>query len=139
MSKLNDEKILRLKEEILKKKEVMTSCTKRFNPITSCILDLDGVSYNLNVLNSSELKLLYVKLNMLGLSANAIPWIDVDEIILSGFKLQEWMEDVEMKLSVIMYREEKSKLDAMEKKLDKLLSEEKKVAMEIDEIESLLK
>lgn len=50
-----------------------------------------------------------------------------------------WIKDIKSKLSVLALKREENDLKKMESKLDKLLSEDKKTELEIDEIAALLK
>lgn len=57
---------------------------------------------------------------------------------ISGYNVADWITDLQSKLSFISRKDEEAKLKAMEATLDKLLSDDKKVELEIDEIESIL-
>lgn len=135
MSK-NDEKILELKKQIREKKNSIDK-TVKFTPETNCILQLNGVNNNINVLSQDCLTLLMVQLNTYIMSAKNLE-LNIGAIIISGYSVLEWINDIKCKISVIKYKEEMSKLKTMELKLDKLLSEDKKTELEIDEIASLL-
>lgn len=135
MSNINDSKILKLKEQIKSKKEKLNKI-KKFSPITNCILDLDGQKYNIQVLNRQQVISLLIKLNCYKSSAEELELLDDYEI--NGYKLNDWIEDLKSKLDILSVREEESKLKQMELKLDRLLSEDKKVELELSEIESML-
>lgn len=135
MSK-NDEKILVLRKQIEEKKEKLKNVT-RFNPITNCSIELGGIRYNLNTLANEQLTLLLVELNMYNLSITDLG-IDKDTFMISGYKVDEWIEDIKSKLENINQRNEQNKLKQLESKLTKMLSEEKKTELEIEEIESML-
>ena len=62
MSK-NDDRILELKKQVEDKKKELASKKTRFVPITNCILEMDGMTLNLNVLSESALILLWIRLN----------------------------------------------------------------------------
>jgi len=132
----NDEKILQLKAQIKEKKSKLKG-KKRFTPVTNCSLELEGVRYNLNVSNKEQLINLMIRLNMYRMSA-----IDLDledDYIVNGFSVDEWIKDIKAKLEIIVMMEEERKLQELENKLHYLLSTEKKVQLEIDEIESMIK
>lgn len=61
-----------------------------------------------------------------------------DQFAIGGFNVEDWIGDIQIKLAILKQREEEQTLKAMEDKLVKLLSDRKKVELEIDEIESLL-
>ncbi len=134
MSK-NDDRVLQLKKIIDEKKENLKSCKKTFLPITNCILDLDGQKYNLNVLQFDELQLLLVKLNIYLTSAVSLNI----SLMISGYSINDWIEDINNKLDVLEFRRKENELKVLENKLNKMLSDEKKTELELDEIAALLK
>ena len=132
----NDEKIMQLKFQIGEKKKNLKT-KKRFTPLTNCFIELDGVRLNLQVLNKENLIYLLVKLNSYLLSA-----VDLgleDEYNFSGYSIDQWITDVKLKLDILKYEEEDRKLKELERKLENMLSSEKRIELEIDEIESLIK
>ena len=131
----NDDRVLQLKKIIDEKKENLKSCKKTFLPITNCILDLDGQKYNLNVLQFDELQLLLVKLNIYLTSA-----VNLNiSLMISGYSINDWIEDINNKLDVLEFRRKENELKVLENKLNKMLSDEKKTELELDEIAALLK
>ena len=136
MAVKNDDRILELKKQIDEKKKLLAEKKVRFSPETNCILDLDGNKYNLNVCGDDVLTMLIVKLNMYVMSANDLD-IPVPEI--SGYSVEMWIADIKNKLAVSGVKREENVLKQMEAKLDKLLSDDKKTELEIDEIAALLK
>lgn len=136
MANQNDQKILKLKEQIEEKKKLVSK-SKKFTPVTNCSIELDGVRHNIQVLTKEQLIQMLIKLNAYAASAENLGLLD--EYTISGYKVTEWIEDLQAKLDYINRKNEEQKLKSMEAKLDKLLSNEKKVELEIDEIEALLK
>ena len=132
MSK-NDERVLQLKKLIEAKKSELS--TQRFVPMTNCVLDMEDKKYNLNVLQEKELEFLMVKLNTYAMSADNLK-ID---LVISGYGVNEWLADISGKLAVITDKKKRDELKALEAKLDKMLSDEKKTELELDEIAALLK
>ena len=132
MSK-NDERVLQLKKLIETKKAELS--TQRFVPITNCVLDMEDKKYNLNVLQEKELEFLMVKLNAYAMSADNLK-ID---LVISGYGVNEWLTDISRKLAIITDKKKRDELKALEAKLDKMLSDEKKTELELDEIAALLK
>lgn len=134
MANVNDQKIIELKKQVdLKKKQIKKA--KRFSPITNCSLEIDTVRYNINVLGKTQIIDLLVKLTMYKMAADNLKI----SYSISGYTVEEWIADLNAKLELITVKEEEGKLKLMESKLDKLLSNEKKVELELDEIENLLK
>ena len=135
MSK-NDDKILLMKKQVNDKKELLSKI-KKFSPKTNCSMEFNGTRYNLNVLNKDQLLKLLIEINMYDFSYSELG-IE-EEFLISGYSTIDWMIDLHGKLALASKKEEESKLRAMELKLDKLLSDDKKVELELDEIASLLK
>lgn len=131
----NDQRILELKKQIEIKKEKLGK-SLRFSPVTNCSIELDGVRHNIQVLTKEQLVMLMVKLNSLLMSAKVL---EVSEDFnISGYHVCDWISDIQSKIDILSRKDEERKLKAMEDKLLKLLSDGKKVELEIDEIASLL-
>lgn len=128
-NKTNDQKIMELKKQIEEKK-IKLGKSQKFTPITNCSIELDGVRTNIQVLNKEQLTYLLVKLNSYALSAKSL---EIDFVI-SGYHVADWITDIKSKLDFMSRKEEENKLKMMESKLHQLLSNEKKVELEIDEI-----
>jgi hypothetical protein len=135
-NKNNDQRIIELKKQIDEKKLKIVK-SKRFIPITNCILTLKEKATNLNVLNKSELIEHLIILNSYRKSAEELNLLENFEY--NGYHVNDWIDDIKNKLDVLNRKEEESKLKLMESKLDKLLSDDKKTELELDSIESLLK
>jgi len=136
MSNSNDQRILELKKQIEAKKEKLGKTT-RFSPVTNCSLELDGDRYNIQALNKEQLIMLMVKLNSYLISAKALEV--AEDFAISGYHVSDWIGDIQDKVEILARKDEEKQLKLMESKLTQLLSERKKVELEIDEIESLLK
>lgn len=136
MSNVNDSKIMTLKAQIEEKRKKLDEI-ERFIPITNCSIEFNDNRYNLNVLQKEQLISLLVKLNYHRLSAQDLGLLD--EYIISGYKLEDWITDIKGKLSVVSRKDEERKLKVLENKLDKMLSDDKKIELELDQIASILK
>lgn len=134
MSK-NDDRIIELKKQIEVKKNALSEQRFRFVPETNCILELDDITYNLNVCTEDNLTLLMIKLNTYVMSVKDL---GIPSPILSGYSIDLWISDIKNKLAANAIKREETNLKKMETKLDRLLSEDKKTELEIDEIASLL-
>lgn len=132
----NDEKIIKLKQQIEEKRNKLGNI-KRFTPVTNCILELDGVTTNIQILSKEKLALLLVKLNLYKMSMENLN-MSFDKIMISGYDVRDWIMDILAKIDIISYKEEEQKLKTMESKLVELLSNEKKTELAIDEIEKML-
>lgn len=135
MTNINDKRILELKKQIEAKKEKLGK-TLRFTPLTNCSIELDGVRHNINVLTKDQLVFLMVKLHSYFLSAKDLGY--VDELNISGYGVRDWVIDIKSKIDILIKKDEEKSLKLMEEKLSKLLSDGKKVELEIDEIASFL-
>lgn len=134
----NDDKILLLKKQISDKKELLKGNT-RFIPVTNCTLWLNGEKYNINTLQKDSLVEIIVQLNSLYLSAKELGNNILEQYTISGYKLAEWITDISSKLAILDRKSEENKLKQLEDKLDKLLSEDKRVELELNDIENFLK
>lgn len=134
MANKNDDRILLMKKQIAEKKEKIGKIG-RFTSATNLILNLDGVTYNLNVLNKEGLQHLLIKLHIYLSSARAL---ELDEVLFGGYTLYDWSSDVKGKLDILGKKEEEKKLAVMEAKLSKMLSDEKQIELELDEMASFL-
>ena len=132
----NDEKILLLKSQIQEKRDKVDKI-KRFTPVTNCMLNLNSVNYNINILSKDELIGMLVVLNAYKMSAIELGLLDC--YVISNYPVTDWIIDIKAKLEFLSRRDEENKLKAMERKLIELLSNEKKVELQLDEIESMLK
>ena len=137
MATKNDERILLLKKQIEEKKKELGK-QPRFAPTTTCLLNYNGNRWNLHVLNSiKEINTVLVWLNTFVLSAKDLD-IDCEDVVIDGFAVTDWIDDLESKRAVVEYSTKKEQLTILERKLDKLLSDDKKTELEIDAIADLL-
>lgn len=137
MATKNDERILMLKEQIEEKKRELGK-QPRFSPITTCLFDREGCRVNIHTLTSvKDINAMLVFFNTYVISAKDLD-IDCAEVELCGFSVLDWMEDLKSKKAVIEYSAKKEQLTALEKKLDKLLSDDKKTELEIEAIADLI-
>jgi hypothetical protein len=119
----NDKLILQLKKEIEDKKALLAK-SEKFIPETNCSLTLFGIKYNLHVQTSNQLAFLKAFLKSL----------DSPNLILEGYKIEDWIKDIDVKYSMLNIQLEKDRLKTLENKLYSLLSNETKVSLEIEDI-----
>jgi hypothetical protein len=135
MGNLNDDKILLLKNKIEEKEKQLK--IKKFVPVTNCIFNLEGTVINLHTANKPTLIKILVDLDIKYTSAKKLGY--ENNYFISGYGLEEWMEDVKTKLSILENKNEEDKLKSMKNQLQELLSNEKKAELQINEIEASLK
>lgn len=137
MAVKNDERILELKKQIEEKKNELGK-QPRFTPVTTCLFDREGCRVNIHTLTSvKDINAMLVFFNTYVMSAKDLD-IDCAEVELDGFSVLDWMEDLKSKKAVVEYSTKKEQLTALEKKLDKLLSDDKKTELEIEAIADLI-
>ncbi len=134
MSK-NDDKILALKKQIEAKKAAVGP-TKRFSPLTSCSIELDGTRYNLHTLNRESLIFLLCKLTAFDDAAEKLGY--AEQCMISGFHTGGWIADIQTKLEIMAQKGDLEKLNDLEAQLNKLLSDDKKTELEINNIAAML-
>ena len=131
----NDAKILELRNKIEKKKKELGSA-RRFAPITNCSLELDGCRYNLHTLDRETAIALLVKISAYCHSAESLGYLE--EYKVAGYLMLDWQHDVRAKLENLSVQAENRRLKALETQLEKLLSDDKKTELAIDEIANSL-
>lgn len=101
----------------------------------------DSKKVNLNLINTPahcvEVTRQLMVQNMAHDEANAALGTD-EPFNIDGYAVTQWIDDIKLRLSVIRWNAEKVKLDAMDKKLAGLLSEDAKKSKAIDDIASEL-
>lgn len=135
MATKNDTKILQLKERIEEKRAELKS-TPRFAPITNCNIRFNGDNYNLHATNEDQLVFLLCSLKALLNAAKDLGYDD--KLTCCGYKVTEWISDIEQKLKCIYYKTESAKLNRLESTLNDMLSSDKKIELELENIADLL-
>lgn len=136
MANQNDKRIMELRKLIEEKKKKIGK-KERFSPLTKCQIEIDGTRHNIHTFDRKQSIALLVKLNALLTSAKELGFENEYEI--SGYSVQDWMEDLKEKIRIMDKEIEEKKLDVLEKQLNNLLSEGKKVELELDAITEMLK
>lgn len=135
MAQKNDDKIMTLKAQVENKRAELGKMPSVVRPTTNCQLEIGKEQINIRVESTT---FLLVRLNAYAMAAKDLG-INPDEVILSGYTLNQWIQDVRDFLQVQKYREEKRKLNDLEKSLNSLLSDDKRTELEIDRIAAMLK
>lgn len=134
MSK-NDDRILELKKQVENKKKEIAKKNVKFVPETNLIIEINGQKTNINVLSEKDLNSLLVILNMSRMSSADL---EMNDFEISGYKVDQWINDVKAKINMKTLKREETELKELESKLDKLLSDDKKTELELDSIAALL-
>ena len=131
----NDDRILTLRKQIEEKEKNLKQIKVKFSPETNYVLELDGVKHNINVCKEDELKLLLIKLNSYLMSAKDLK---MEDMKISGYTIDLWISDIQQKLLDFTLKEEEKKLKSNKELLERLLSEDKKTELMLDEIAASL-
>lgn len=126
----NDTRILELKKSIEEKCSAIDG-ERKFTPATTCIIQIGLAKINLHTLSIDELEFVYAALRAVQAQQRV-------SLRLCGFKLDEWIGDVDGLITKKQNDELRKQLKASEKKLDTLLSEDKRTELELDAIAALL-
>lgn len=137
MSTKNDEMILQLKKKVEEQKAELAKLPRTLQSETSTVFRTDAENLNLRVMSVEQLKLLKVKLHAYAMSAIDLE-IEIDEVVVSGFSIDKWMHDIDMQISVLTRAEKEKKLKETEATLNRLLSDDKRTELELQELAKML-
>ena len=134
----NDNRIITLKATIEAKRiELREQEVTRFVPKTTCCIQFkDGTKINLHTLDANELSLALIIMQTLFNNAYAL---NLTEAKISGFFFNDWIDDISALLHNKQIKDKKAQLNQLEKKLNSLLSEDKRTELELDDIANLLR
>lgn len=132
-----DDVILKYKVDIEKLEEEISNI--KWKPITNCKVEFLNKEFNLNVFNDhNQLVEVWAYYNSLKCAYDKFKNLNITK---NGFKLSEWLEDIESRILYISNKEKSKTLKSMKSKLEALLSDDKKVELELnsllDEFKSL--
>lgn len=137
MANKNDETILLLKKKVELQREELAKLPRSLQPETSTVFRSDTENMNLRVMNVEQLKLLKVKLHTYAMAAADLK-IGIDEFTISGFSIDKWMHDIDMQISVLTRAEKEKKLKETEATLNRMLSDDKRTELELQELAKIL-
>lgn len=135
MSTKNDEMILQLKKKVEEQKAELAKLPRTLQSETSTVFRQDVDNLNLRVMSVEQLKLLKVKLHTYAMAAVDL---GIDEITISGFSIDKWMHDINMQISVLTRAEKEKKLKETEATLNRMLSDDKRTELELQELAKIL-
>ncbi|MEB9013988.1 hypothetical protein P4H82_27855 [Bacillus cereus] len=140
MTNSNDAVVLQLQGKVEEKKKKLAALKAlRRNSVTKCILEWEGKNINFNVAGKDELTLLLVKIHTLFVAADDLLLEDFGDTKVQGHTLDEWVQDIKGKIKEKDILNEEQQVKAIEKKLDTMLSTEKKTELELTKFAELLK
>lgn len=126
----SDKRIIELQKQITLKHEELGDKPK-LDLVTNGLLKMgDGSTVNLNTVPEDIAISLLVDLNSRRISASdlGIPYP------IGGFLVESWIEDIQARLVHLEYHQEYRRLEYLESKLERLLSEEKKKERAVETI-----
>jgi len=133
MATKNDQVILNLKKKIEEKKTLLAEA-KKFDPITNCNFQFNGDRYNIHTIGKEKLLLLIAEVKSL---QNALKEVMPEETLsIGGYSARSWLIDLIAKYNMQNVSMEKKRLEALEKKLHNLLSNDTKVELEIEDLKN---
>ena len=135
MSTKNDEMILQLKKKVEEQKAELAKLPRTLQSETSTVFRQDVDNLNLRVMSVEQLKLLKVKLYTYAMAAADLK---IDEVVISGFSIDKWMHDIDMQISVLTRAEKEKKLKETETTLNRMLSDDKRTELELQELAKML-
>ena len=140
MSK-NDERILALKNSIKTQKENLKG-TVSYQYKTNKIIELNGVKHNLNVIQKESIYEVLIelgsKLSGMEILSRNYGFDLATEYLISGYSVSDWMSDLTYQLVKLSIKDKENSLKQAEAQLDKLLSEDKKTELMLDELTKTL-
>ncbi|UNA01613.1 phosphate starvation protein [Bacillus phage vB_BcgM] len=140
MTNTNDAVVLQLQGKVDEKKKKLAALKKgRHTSSTKCILEWEGKNINFNVVGKDELTFLLVKIHALFVAADDLLLEDFGDTVVQGHSLDEWILDIKGKIKEKDILNEEQQVKAIEKKLDAMLSKEKKDELELAKFAELLK
>lgn len=137
MATKNDNTILLLKDKIAQKRKELGPEPK-FTPETTCIFNLYGDKVNIHTLDESRVMFYLVHFKSMIDASKDIVDLSPERIIIDGYSIVEWYSDLLNKYFAIQWVRKSKDLTALEQKLDKLLSSDKKVELELADIANLI-
>jgi len=136
----NDAKIKKFRKAVETKREALGSKPK-VAYATNASLEINGERINLNTLSTKE-RCVEVARGLLVIKqftaeANKALGTYVSATI-GGFAIDQWIDDVRLRVTLLTWESEKKKLNAMDKQLQELMSEGARTADAIADIAAQL-
>lgn len=126
----NDTRILELKKAI-EEKYVEIGDGSKFSPQTTCIIQFGLIKINLHTLSVNDLRTVMTILKCIRTHGDS-------GITICGFSIRQWLDDIYQLIEKKETSELRKQLKVSEKKLNSLLSEDKRTEIELDSIAALL-
>lgn len=143
--KQTDEKVLSMLSQIEKAEQDIKE-TKKPTWKTRCIATINGTQINFHTLDKNGvINTTKSLLNLKKENTEALEFLEleVEEVVINGEPIDNWLADLRSRLTVISLDEKKKALAKLKKDVGSKLSEEKSTEMEVDnlgaELDNLLK
>lgn len=133
MATKNDQVILNLKKEIETKKKHLAKIEK-FNPVTHCNLEMEGIRVNIHVATKQQLMYYIAKIKSLDMAFTEV--FPDETLTIAGYSATEWLSDLTAKFNHLSVSLEKERLQKLELQLHNLLSVDTKVELEIENLKA---
>jgi hypothetical protein len=142
-----DKAVLQLLTKVREKKEAIKTAQKKPQWLTSCTLDLAGGSRSaqdrLNIQTvRDKARLMEVGAFLLRREKDTKQAADLLELPYDGsymgYPIVDWIADLKTRVGMLKVEEQKKELDALNKRVDKLVSPEQRREMELLELQKLL-
>lgn len=141
-----DKAVLQLLTKVREKKEAIKASEKRPKWVTNCTLstnEVDTVHSRVNIQTIRDTdKLLKIAAFLLQKDKNTAEAAQQLGLPHStqymGYKTSEWMTDLQTRVKMLQIEEQKKELDALNQRVDKLVTAEQRREMELLELQQLL-
>ena len=135
----NDEKIVLLKKKLEEKRNELDKVEpSKHHFRTNLMFDGFGRKMNLNTIGTANEALEWrVWLNTYCKSALDLGF-EKHSVLVSNFTLEDWCYDLDFIYQSKLYQDKKKEFNKLAKRLDELLSNDKKVELELEDIADIL-
>ena len=128
-----DKKIIELTKKNEDKENELRK-VKRFNPVTSMIMPLDGRVININTLDNNSLEVLMIDIHMRLESSKKLKI----NPFFGEYQLKDWFSDIKGRRNKLSILAQKKELANNREKLEQLLSNQARNIIAFEEIEKNL-
>lgn len=128
--------------EVVRTRKAEIEKTERAKWLTNCSIDHDGRRMNLQTVNDVDILIniagTIIQNDKVYQSGSEFLLGEVKERKLNGFTSEEWLTDIKTRLEKVQLSKKKQELDALERRLDSLVSKEMREQLELEAIKKEL-